>query len=195
MVLAFFSAACATSAFLEYIVESRAGHLAVFGVGSYIVFSRYFACNYFLTRLSTSYARIPDDKKFYVLSNLIKAAVLLSYCPLCAVTLFHALAKDEWGTQRIRLLGVLYAIPDCVSLLLVSRMAITTKVHHAAVVLFMCVDLVSDYALEGVHRALVVYALFSTFAYRAPRTFVCRCARVPVFCSHRPRVRVRAAQL
>lgn len=33
--------------------------------------------------------KIPDDKKFYVLSNLIKSAVLLSYSPIAA----HALVQ------------------------------------------------------------------------------------------------------
>ena len=36
----------------------------------YIVFSAT-PCDYAMSRQSTSYASIPDDKKFYVLSNLI----------------------------------------------------------------------------------------------------------------------------
>lgn len=165
LAIPFFVAACATSAFLEYVVESAAAHFAVFGVGSYIVFASYFVCDFQLSRRSTSYASIPDDKKFYVLSNLIKAAVLLSYSPLAGVTLYRALVRDEWETLRIRNLGVLYAIPDCVSLFLVSRMALTTKIHHVCVVVFMVLNLMSDYSLDGVPRALVVYAVFSTFAY------------------------------
>ena len=147
-----------------YVVSARA-HFAVFAVGTYVVFSSYFVADYFLARQSTSYARIPDDKKFYVLSNLIKSAVLTAYTPQAAHLLFLAIHNDEWSTPRIRSLGVLYAIPDFVSLFLVQRMALTTKAHHVCVVIFMVINLYNDYAHENVCRALVVYAVFSTFAY------------------------------
>ena len=65
-----------------------------------------------------------------VLSNLI-SQLLLAYCPSAAYTLFRAMAHDEWSTPRIRNMGVLY-IPDAVSLVLVSRMATSTKIHHSA---------------------------------------------------------------
>uniref|UniRef100_A0A7S4BJT6 Uncharacterized protein n=1 Tax=Chrysotila carterae TaxID=13221 RepID=A0A7S4BJT6_CHRCT len=139
--------------------------MAVFVIGSYVVFASYFVCDFHMMRLSSSYTKIPDEKKFYVLSNLIKAAVLLSYTPLAALTLYRALVRDEWNTQRIRNLGVLYAIPDFVSLFLVSRMAFSTKLHHVCVVVFMVANLFNDYSDDGVGRALVVYAVFSTFAY------------------------------
>lgn len=61
---------------------------------------------------------------------------------------------------------MLYAVPDAVSLLVVKRMANTTKVHHVIVVFFMVVNLCITYEDEhSVSRALVVYAIFSTFAY------------------------------
>jgi len=62
-------------------------------------------------------------------------------------------------------LPTLYAIPDAVSMLLVSRMSFSTKVHHLCVVVFMVVNLFVDYEQETIGRALVVYATFSTFAY------------------------------
>ena len=164
----FFPIACVfacASAFLEVYVVSARAHFAVFAVGTYVVFSSYFVADYFLARQSTSYARIPDDKKFYVLSNLIKSAVLTAYTPQAAYLLYQSIALDEWSTPRIRSLGVLYAIPDFVSLFLVQRMALTTKAHHVCVVIFMVINLYNDYAHENVCRALVVYAVFSTFAY------------------------------
>uniref|UniRef100_A0A6S9XJD1 Uncharacterized protein n=1 Tax=Chrysotila carterae TaxID=13221 RepID=A0A6S9XJD1_CHRCT len=67
--------------------------MAVFVIGSYVVFASYFVCDFHMMRLSSSYTKIPDEKKFYVLSNLIKAAVLLSYTPLAALTLYRALVR------------------------------------------------------------------------------------------------------
>jgi hypothetical protein len=80
-----------------------------------MVFSSYFVANHYMLRLSTSYAAIPDDKKFYVLSNTIKSAVLLVYCPLAAKTLYQAVFHSEWSTERIRNLGVLYGAPPSCS--------------------------------------------------------------------------------
>jgi len=100
-----------------------------------------------------------------VLSNLIKSAVLTAYTPQAVHQLYAALVNDEWSTSRIRSLAVLYAIPDFVSLFLVQRMALTTKAHHVCVVCFMVLILYSDFSEETVLRAVVVYAVFSTFAY------------------------------
>jgi len=154
------------SVFLEvYVVSSAGTQLGIFAIGSYVVFSSYFVMDYYMARLSTSYNAIPDDKKFYVLSNLVKSGVLLAYSPICIKLLYLTLAHGEWSTPRIRNMGVLYAIPDFVSLLLVKRMSMSTKVHHVCVVLFMLVNLFVEYEQESVGRALVVYAIFSTFAY------------------------------
>lgn len=154
------------SAFLEaYILSNASSYLGIFFVGSYIVFSTYFVSDHYMAKLSTSYASIPADKKFYVLSNLIKSAVLLAYSPSAMVTLYSACVNDDWSTPRIRAMGVLYAIPDAVSMLLVTRMATSTKIHHLCVVLFMVVNLCLDYEEETIGRALVVYGTFSTFAY------------------------------
>ena len=69
-------AAAVTSAILElHVVESATAHLTVFAVGTYVIFTSYFTADYYLSRLSTSYAQIDERKKFYVLSNLIKSAV------------------------------------------------------------------------------------------------------------------------
>lgn len=139
-------------------IERPEAMLAIFVVGSYVVFSSYFVCDYFMSRHSSSYASIADDKKFYVLSNLIKSAMLLAYSPSAAKTLWLALARDVWSTPRIRTMGVLYAIPDAVSMLVVKRMATTTKVHHIIVVIFMLVNLWVTYeeADGNVARALLV---------------------------------------
>jgi len=149
----------------EYLLSNASAFLSIFFVGSYIIFSSYFVANHYLAKLSTSYASIPEDRKFYVLSNLIKSAALLAYTPTAAVLLYQACVHNDWNTPRIRAMGVLYAIPDAVSLLLVTRMATSTKVHHLCVVVFMVVNLFVSYEHETIGRALVVYAVFSTFAY------------------------------
>ena len=62
----------------QYVVEAKHS-LAIFAVGCYLVWSSYFSFHYHLQRYSQSYKAIQEDKQFYVLSNFIKSALLLSY--------------------------------------------------------------------------------------------------------------------
>lgn len=119
----------------------------------------------YLQKQSTSYQKIPEDKKFYVLSNLIKSAVLASITPFALIMLHEAMVQDIWLTNKIRNLGCIYAIPDFVSMILVRRMKWTTIAHHTIVCLFNFASIHNDYAKENVCRLIVVYAIFSTFAY------------------------------
>jgi len=153
------------SLFLDSFVAEATHSFAVFAVGSYLVWSSYFSFHYHLLKYSTSYGQIPIDKQFYVLSNFIKSALLLSYSPLAAKLLYEVVVYDEWNVVRIWNLGCLYAIPDFVSLLLVKRMAQTTVIHHVCVCIFMVVSLQNDYEDAGICQSIVIYAIWSDFSY------------------------------
>ena len=154
------------SLFLEtYVVTSQASTV-VFFVGSYVIFSSYFMFDHYLNKFSSSYAKIDDhDNKFYVISNLIKSAVLLAYTPLAAKLLWQTIYLDVWNTVAIRNLGCMYAIPDFVSLLLVKKMSRATIAHHVCVCVFNLYSMYNDYEQQNICRLMVVYAIFSTFAY------------------------------
>ena len=154
------------SLFLETYVVTANAAIVVFVVGSYVIFSSYHSFHFYLTKFSTSYAAIDDQaKQFYVLSNLIKSAVLLAYSPLAGVLLYETMVLDQWDSNRIRIMGTLYCIPDFVSLFMVKRMATTTVVHHIVVCVFNAFSLYNDYDQINVVRAIMVYAVWSTFAY------------------------------
>ena len=153
------------SYFLQKYVITANTALVVFVVGSYVVFSSYFTFDYFLRRYSSSYVQVEEDKKFYILSNLIKSAVLLSYSPLAADLLWKTMYQDVWPSSQIRIMGTLYCIPDFVSLFLVKRMANSTVIHHCVVCIFNVFSLYNNYEETNVIRAIMIYAVFSTFAY------------------------------
>merc|ERR1712146_694344 len=67
----------------------------------YIVFT----FDYYLKQFSTSYRNIPEDKRFYVLSNLIKSAALFAYSPLAGQLLYQTMYLDEWDSNKIRIMG------------------------------------------------------------------------------------------
>ena len=162
-VMAVFGAA---SLFLETYVVTAKTAVVVFVVGCYVVWSSYHSFHFYLSKFSQSYAAINNqEKQFYVLSNLIKSAVLLAYSPLAAQLLYNTMVLDEWDSNRIRIMGTLYTIPDFVSLFMVSRMAWTTVAHHVVVCAFNLWSLWNDYSAVNVVRAVVVYAVWSTFAY------------------------------
>jgi len=153
------------SYFLDQFVVTAQQSVIVFVVGSYVVFTSYFTFHFYLEKYSSSYKSVESEKQFYVLSNLIKSATLLSYTPLAAVVLYNTMVYDEWDTTKIRNLGCMYCIPDFVSLFLVKKMSNTTILHHLAVCVFNAVSMFNDYQEENVCRLMVVYAVFSTFAY------------------------------
>ena len=93
------------SLFLDTYVITAQASMAVFVVGSYVVFTSYFTFSHYLVKYSSTYRKIEEEKKFYVLSNLIKSAVLLAYSPLAAKTLYQTIWMDHWSTQQIRNLG------------------------------------------------------------------------------------------
>ena len=155
---------CASYFLQKYVVTAETA-LVVGIVGSYVVFTSYFTFDYYLKQLSSSYKNIPEDKQFYVLSNLIKSAALFAYSPLAAQLLYETMYLDVWNSNKIRIMGTLYSIPDFVSLIVVKRMANTTKIHHVVVVVFNIISCYNDYTKVNVVRAIMVYAVFSVFSY------------------------------
>jgi len=146
-------------------VVDAVDNIGVFIVGSYVVFSSYFVFHYFLDMLSSSYRAINKEKQFYVLSNLIKSGILCSVTPFAFYLLKETIMNDIWSTNKIRNLGTIYAIPDFVSLILVRKMSWATVFHHVCVVIFNTISLYNDYDKENICRLIMVYAIFSTFAY------------------------------
>ncbi|KAG5487724.1 hypothetical protein LSCM1_08089 [Leishmania martiniquensis] len=152
--------------FLQQHVLDTRDHLGLFLIGSYMVFSSYYMIYYFLERFSDSFRRIASqDKKFYIIGNLIKAGILISITPFACVHLVKIIVFEEWESNILRNLGCIYAIPDFISMVIVRRMRWSTWVHHACVVLFNYLSIMNNYQHENVCRCVVVYAAFSSFAY------------------------------
>jgi hypothetical protein len=146
----------------------------IYAIGYYLVFCTYFALQHYLDKYSTSFGRLDSRKKMYVVSNLLKAAALAVQTPYVLHFLYEALYLDIWNSIKIRNLGNLYAIPDGVSLLLVRKMSISTKIHHSIVCLFNIISLQVDYGEVSVFRCMPVYASLSTLSYLVNSTLAFR---------------------
>eukprot|EP00759_Apiculatamorpha_spiralis_P003656 PhF_6_TR11709/c0_g1_i2/m.19050 len=150
---------------LQRHILSTKDQVGLFLMGSYVVFASYFMIHYFLENMSTSFRKVSSEKKFYTISNLIKAGVLAAITPFGVYELYNIVFLDVWHSDALRNLGCIYAIPDFVSLLIVRRMSATTIIHHICVCIFNYFSVNNDYQNENVCRLIVVYAAFSTFAY------------------------------
>ena len=164
----------------------------LFGVGSLLTFCSYFVMNFYLEKYSDSYNSIPNDRRFYVLSNLIKSALLLIYTPHAIQMLKvlnylpevlvptrlpfelygtgdsytnFAISQQESFVTTIHNMSALYAIPDFVSMLLVPNMAWSTRIHHIVVVLFVAVIFTQSFDYPSVWIGVVVYGIYSSFSY------------------------------
>jgi hypothetical protein len=62
-------------------------------------------------------------------------------------------------------MGCLYAITDFVSLFLVRKMSWSTWGHHVCVTIFAVYCCYTEFDGDTVAKLLVVYAIFSVFAY------------------------------
>jgi len=130
-------------------------------MGCYILFSTYFVVDKLLLEKSRKYKDLTEDKRVYVVSNLLKGILLGGISPLASMILYQTMYLDQWNNNLIRNVGILYAVPDTVSLMLVNKMQMTTKIHHVIVVLFNAISLHNDYNQYSIVRCMVIYACFS----------------------------------
>jgi len=156
--------AAALSQFLVYPVLWSANPFYLFGYGSAFTLCMYFVLDYVL-KDNKHYSSIPQEKQFYVLSNLIKAAVLMSLSASTTTAMFRIIVYDQWENTMVKNAGSIYSMCDFVSLFVVKRMSGSTIFHHVMVVIFNTWSMFNDYNDENICRAIVVYAVFSSFAY------------------------------
>lgn len=164
--LAFVTSSALFSHFISvYLLYAHTPSLFVIGCGLlYIIYKVLDKC---MLQYSATYAATSDqNKRFYVLTNIIKAILLCAMTPMAFMLLYDTLVLDKWDTLRIRNLGSLYVIPDLISLFLVKNMRYTTILHHIATsVVFNGFNMRNDYTSENICRLIMVYGIFSSFAY------------------------------
>ena len=140
-------------------------HFTFYLFGSVLFYYTFFFTNLVLTAYNEKYLRLDEDKKMYVVSNILKSIQLGALTPLAGYVLYDTMYNDSWNNSMIKNLGVWYSIPDTVSLILVKKMDMTTKIHHGIVCLFNIASITNDYTEENIVRCLIIYAAFSTYAF------------------------------
>jgi hypothetical protein len=104
-----------------------------------------------------------DPRKIsYISTNVVKSNYLLGLCPIC---LFLLLNFDDHDIQYVKNLGAIYAAIDFAALFYNKRMTTNTIIHHITVVLFFVLNLFDTYKDGSISKMIMIYAIFSTFAY------------------------------
>lgn len=140
-------------------------HYLFYIIGSIVFHWTYYIFHELMMKSGSVYNTLHYNKQKYIASNFLKSVMLAGITPAAGYVMYDGMVNDNWNNNLIRNLGILYSIPDTVSLFVVKKMDLTTKVHHSVVCLFNIVSIRNDYTQENVVRCMLVYACFSAFAF------------------------------
>jgi len=125
-----------------------------------------------LSRYYEKYRTLTYSNKHYVITNLNKSAVML-YIFISFIKIFYSNPDYVLNTHKIvgsdaqnewKLLTMLYASTDFVSLLHSGKMPTSTKIHHYGVVMALIIVLLSDFSGASISKSMVIYGAFSSSA-------------------------------
>lgn len=140
-------------------------HFSIYIIGAIIFHWSYFIVDKLLNNFNENYKKLEYDKKMYVVSNINKSFILAGITPIAGTILYDSIYTVKWNNNLIRNMGIFYSIPDTVSLFVVNKMDLTTKIHHTVVVLFNFSSIYNNYNENNIFRCMLVYACFSAFAF------------------------------
>jgi hypothetical protein len=115
---------------------------------------------------SEEYNKLKDYQQLYVVKNLFKC-FHLAYLSLVALYIaINTLIYQNWDIDIIRLLGLVYGIPDTYALLTINRLPLPTKIHHSCVTILYTAFLTSYLDLKDITywKGIVIYAIFSVLS-------------------------------
>ena len=112
------------------------------------------------------YNELSYNRKLYVIKNIFKF-IHLSFLSFIALYVgLSTIVYNTWDTDKIRLLGLVYGVPDTYSLLFIPKLPSATKIHHTCVTI-LYISFLTDY-LNLVNitywRGIVVYCIFSVLS-------------------------------
>lgn len=108
----------------------------------------------------------PKHKQTYFISNLLKGGILGFLSIYAYSILVNYFYYNLWDTHSIKYLGAVYATLDAVSIIKVDKMQLNTVIHHVIVQFLYMISLFAlDFNVDTIARGVVIYAIFSTFAF------------------------------
>ena len=140
-------------------------YLYYYLVSCLLVYLSYRGTDKILTQKSLKYCKLKYEKQTYVVANIVKSIILLCITPLCFIflyKLFYGMSEEIYNYTFI--ITSIYASTDMVSLLLERGKKLSTIYHHIFVQL-ASVTCISLGTFNTVADIILIYGVFSTFAY------------------------------
>ena len=136
--------------------------LSIFFLINYL---NYFLLEKLLSKIKPKFNDLSYADKKYTVKNLSKSCVLLLILIFVSPTIYNIMFNGIWDNYYIYFFGTLYMSTDVTGLLLVPNLALPTKIHHITVWIFSTLNMISNYEVNGLHRALVALGFFSAIPY------------------------------
>ena len=141
-------------------------HIFLFGLYSILLKFGYRLLDIVLPILNSDYNDIkPVHKKFYVCSNVLKSLFFFYFTTDALYLLYSICILDTWDEERVQYLGLMYTGLDTVSLFMVPKMQLNTKIHHLSVMILHSYCLYYNYEVGEMLKIIIVYAIWSANAY------------------------------
>jgi len=137
-------------------------HLNIISIVS--SFSLIIMCYWFMELLLSSNKKFMDltfDRKRYVIKNFIKAVYLYALTVYSAIYIKNMILYDIWDNNAIKLMGLMYCLPDFISLFRVPNMHSATVQHHMTTTTLALLNLFNDYSKDTHWRGMIIYGYLS----------------------------------
>tara|TARA_Y100000590_G_scaffold387991_1_gene461985 strand:+ start:2139 stop:2855 length:717 start_codon:yes stop_codon:yes gene_type:complete len=147
-------------------------YLLVYIISSFCVFYLYQIADYFLLQYCAEYVKLSENRKTYVVANLVKSGILLCLTPFSIHFLYVLLLtffnNDDIITsndyKKSILISAIYCSTDMIALLVQKNMKKTTILHHIVVQkAFILLIVLGEY--HPITNIILIYGSFSIFAY------------------------------
>ena len=127
-------------------------------------FTLIYGCYWAIEMLLSSnkrFVKLPFDRKRYVIKNIIKCIYLYILTMFNIFCIKNILIYDIWDNNTIKLMGLMYCLPDFISLFRVPNMHRATIQHHMTTTILATLNLFIDYSQNSHWRGMIIYAYLS----------------------------------
>jgi hypothetical protein len=109
---------------------------------------------------------LEEDKKNYIVKNIIKSGALSVLCVASIPTIIiPVITTNTWSNYWCYRLGILYTANDTMGLLLVNNLPKTTQYHHKITTILGLVSLGVDFQNSYLGQMMFVYTLCSAASF------------------------------
>jgi hypothetical protein len=131
----------------------------------YIVQSSYNWIDRLLLDNNSLYSTFNKERQLYIQKNLIKCIILSILSSYAIYVIIQGILFNFWNNEILYFMGLIYSIPDVISLIKVPNLAISTKLHHMSVAILSILNIFNDYTKPTFWRGIVIYAAISILSH------------------------------